>query len=260
MEMNSSPVSPGYWPSQWRPPANPYTENRGRRERNGVGKGKRERERERGKKRQPLLVKSGHRWRGRPDVLQRRGRELGEGPEWKERYGWCWCRCFRLEFWPWSWSQSWSSHGVSEPPSELALKQRLSYTGSDRGNIVVWKEMDKRDTADLDHRRLLLWVILEGEDGICLESCWWQEFHWVIWKMQHMFCFLEYKFRLFFDWLVNICNAKKKMCPCFLGSHSICGPYAQSATTVSYHKWLLSTSRYKEHTWLKVQSHHMNHS
>lgn len=29
MEMNSSPVSPGYWPSQWRPPANPYTENGG---------------------------------------------------------------------------------------------------------------------------------------------------------------------------------------------------------------------------------------
>lgn len=29
MEMNSSPVFPGYWPSQWRPPANPYTENEG---------------------------------------------------------------------------------------------------------------------------------------------------------------------------------------------------------------------------------------
>lgn len=50
-----------------------------------MGKGEGERERE-GGERQQLLVKSGHRWRRRPDVLQRRGRELGEGPEWQERY------------------------------------------------------------------------------------------------------------------------------------------------------------------------------
>lgn len=118
MEMNSSPVFPGYWPSQWRPPANPYTENE------GGGRGLKweggERQRELGQIQQ-LVVKSGHRWGGRPDVLQGSGRELGEGPEWEERYEWYWYRCLQLGFKP----ESWSSGGVSEPPSELALKQRL---------------------------------------------------------------------------------------------------------------------------------------
>lgn len=35
-----------------------------------------------------------------------------------------------------------------------------------RGNIVVWTETPKRDTADLDNRRLLLWITFEGEGGV----------------------------------------------------------------------------------------------
>lgn len=35
-----------------------------------------------------------------------------------------------------------------------------------RGNIVVWTETPKRDTADLDNRRLLLWITVDGEGGV----------------------------------------------------------------------------------------------
>lgn len=48
IEVNSSPVSPGYWPSQQEPPANPYTESKWERERErgrkgaGVGTGEKD--------------------------------------------------------------------------------------------------------------------------------------------------------------------------------------------------------------------------
>ena len=74
IEVNSSPVSPGYWPSQQEPPANPYTES----------KWERERERERGRKGAGVGTSEKDSWsqrkmgicreRRRPEMQRKRGR------------------------------------------------------------------------------------------------------------------------------------------------------------------------------------------
>lgn len=78
MEMNSSPVSPGYWPSQWRPPANPYTEN------GGGGRGLEWKREKRGEEGGPVSEK----W-----ASVSRHAPKGRGWSWRKgMYDWCWYR------------------------------------------------------------------------------------------------------------------------------------------------------------------------
>lgn len=74
IEVNSSPVSPGYWPSQQEPPANPYTESKWERERGREGGRGLEWEGER--KTADLWEKwaSAERERRRPEMQRKRGR------------------------------------------------------------------------------------------------------------------------------------------------------------------------------------------
>lgn len=86
IEVNSSPVSPGYWPSQQEPPANPYTESKWERERGREGGRGLEWERER--KTADLWEKwaSAERERRRPEMQRKRGRRRrGRETEWESR-------------------------------------------------------------------------------------------------------------------------------------------------------------------------------
>lgn len=140
IEVNSSPVSPGYWPSQQEPPANPYTESEWEREREEGGWSGNERER------QAISEKNGHLQRRRPEMQWRRdseeeaeegarsemgGRESGwvkrKKGEWQRGTGAR--RSFlcstKLELKEWTRSK----RHASEAASNLALKQKQWYMG-----------------------------------------------------------------------------------------------------------------------------------
>lgn len=80
IEVNSSPVSPGYWPSQQEPPANPYTESEWERGREEGGWSRNERER------QAISEKNGHLWGRRPEMQRTKDseEEADEGERWEK--------------------------------------------------------------------------------------------------------------------------------------------------------------------------------
>ena len=83
IEVNSSPVSPGYWPSQQEPPANPYTESKWEREREkGGGRGL---EWERARKTADLREKWASAERGEDLKCNEREEEAEEGEKERER-------------------------------------------------------------------------------------------------------------------------------------------------------------------------------
>ncbi len=143
IEVNSSPVSPGYWPSQQEPPANPYTESEWERGREEGGLSGNERERQAISEKWASAEKKTwnamkerwwerSRWRRemrKVEEWDRRGSQSGRrGKKGGWRRGTGASRSFlcstKLELKEWSRS----NRHASEPASELAPKQRQWYT------------------------------------------------------------------------------------------------------------------------------------